>query len=320
VRQLLLFVAFLLSSCIRPYPGGSQELQAALTQAAEPLPTAAAPQASLEPVFQPTRTPSASGQGTPPGPGPAFSGSQLYAVVMVAEDNVLNVRTAPGIDNPILETLPPNSRDLRLTGGRQTADGAEWWELSLTSGSAGWASAAFLTQQVPSEAFCADPRVKARLLAFVEALQKQNGPALMELISPIHGLTVRHNWWNPEVVFSAGQAGELFEDQTSYNWGAGEGSALPIQGSFAAVILPRLQDVFSGPYQQPCNNLEINVASGPTTGQVIWPFEYANLNYIALYRPAAPGDELNWRTWAVGFEIIDGIPYVLALVQYYWEI
>jgi hypothetical protein len=29
---------------------------------------------------------------------------------------------------------------------------------------------------------------------------------------------------------------------------------------------------------------------------------------------------MDWRTWVLGFEYVDGIPYISYLVQYHWEI
>jgi hypothetical protein len=44
------------------------------------------------------------------------------------------------------------------------------------------------------------------------------------------------------------------------------------------------------------------------------------MNYEALYRAAPAGDEMNWRTWVVGFDYVGGVPYIASVVQYAWEI
>jgi hypothetical protein len=53
----------------------------------------------------------------------------------------------------------------------------------------------------------------------------------------------------------------------------------------------------------------------------MWPSEYSNMNYISFHRAAPePGSQLNWRTWALGIEYLDGQPYLALLVQYRGEI
>jgi len=192
-------------------------------------------------------------------------------------------------------------------------------EIVTPTGTTGWVNAHYLTEVVDAAVFCSDPRVTNLINAFVSAVQSQDGAALAQLVSPTHGLTIRHNWWNPEVNLQ-GQSvlADLFTDTTSHDWGVQDGSGLPIQGPFKDEILPLLQDVFNGSYTQHCNDLANG--SGGTAGMVVWPFEYQNINYVALYRAGAPGDELNWRTWAIGVEFVKGQPYIAFLVQYHWEI
>ncbi|MFQ5406965.1 MAG: hypothetical protein ACE5FI_00895 [Anaerolineales bacterium] len=86
------------------------------------------------------------------------------------------------------------------------------------------------------------------------------------------------------------------------------------------MIAPLLRDVLGGEFQRECNTLETGIAVGNTAGLTVLPFEYANFNYVALYRAAAPGDEFNWRTGAVGIEYLRGEPLIVFLVQYEWEI
>jgi hypothetical protein len=155
-----------------------------------------------------------------------------------------------------------------------------------------------------------------------QAITNQDGKMLARLISPIHGLTIWHNWWNPEVTYASPDVvEELFISTVDYDWGTEDGSGSPITGPFKDKILPKLQDVFLSDHSSHCNILDTGISAGGTAGMLTWPSEYTNLNYIALFRSApSADDELNWRTWVVGVEYVDGIPYVVSLVQYYWEI
>jgi len=249
---------------------------------------------------------------------PAFPQYPPVAVVLVPEGETLSVHTAAGEDSPVKYTLPPQAADIQRTGFTQTVDDVLWVEIADPAQGTGWVDAHYLTEYWTSDQFCADQRIDQLLDDFVTAIQTQDGATLAQIVSPTHGLTLRHNWWNPEVHYSPSVIANLFSDATAYDWGVQDGSGYPIQGSFAEVALLQLLDVFNADYTRYCNDLENG--SGGSAGYVIWPFEYGNLNYVALYRAALTGDELNWRTWAVGIEYVFNDPYIAFLVNYQWEI
>jgi hypothetical protein len=244
-----------------------------------------------------------------------------FAVFQVAEGGVLNVRAGAGVTNDVIGTLEANSRDLSSAGSQEEVDGEAWLEINQPEGGTGWVYMGFITEQVSSDQFCADGRVQDLLDQLSAAIQAQDGSALARLVSPLHGLFIRHEWWNPEVHFSDPQVvSNLFSSTVDYDWGKQDGSGEPIVGPFKDIILPELEDVLSAAYSGYCNTLEKDQATGNTAGLVKLPFEYQNLNYVSLYRAAKPDDEMNWRTWAVGIEYVDGKPYLCYLIQYHWEI
>jgi hypothetical protein len=49
------------------------------------------------------------------------------------------------------------------------------------------------------------------------------------------------------------------------------------------------------------------------------PWPYAGIRYYNLYKPGTPGIELDYRTWLIGFEYIDGQPYLHSMVTVVWE-
>ena len=250
-----------------------------------------------------------------PGPIPQMPS---FAVILVAEDDVLNVRSGAGVSHEVIGTLGPQSVGVKRTGKLQQVDGAAWVEVKLEAGGLGWVNARFLTEYVPPDQFCSDAQVEDLIDKFVAAVQTQDGTALADLVSPTHGLTLRHEWWNPEVHYPKAVVPGIFTDTQARDWGVQDGSGRPIRGAFKDVALPWMQDVFSSDFERHCNDIERG--SGGSAGYKLWPFEYGNINYVALYRPAEVGDELNWRTWAVGVEYVRGLPYIAFLVQYHWEI
>jgi hypothetical protein len=308
----LTFGVLLVALACSLLPGLSTEaiptLNAPPTQNVETFPTLTF---TVEPsIVPPTLSPQ-------PDPYPLMNPE--FGVILVSDGDVLNLRSGPGIENGIIDTLDPHATGITMTGKRQKVGKSLWVEVQTSANVTGWVNAHFLTEHIESAEFCHDPRVDVLLNDFASAVNSRDGVALAQLISPTQGLTIRVNWWNPEVSFRRpDQLVNLFDDGTSHDWGIQDGSGRPIQGAFKDEVLPWLDDVLALNFSQHCNDLENG--SGGSAGFVLWPFEYQNLNYMALYRAPQPGDELNWRTWAVGISYHLGQPYIAFLVQYHWEI
>lgn len=245
----------------------------------------------------------------------------LYAVIQLGEMDLLNVRVEPGLSSHVQFTLPPQQRDLKPTGREQLVDDVTWVEVELTEGDSGWVSAEFLTEQVESSVFCQDPQVDALIARLITSVNERDGEALAQMVSPVHGLSLYHNVWNPPITFNQPEGLQrLYTSTDEYDWGIQEGSGLPLKGTFKDLVYPKLQDVLAYSHTAHCNVLEPNVSVGGTSGLVLWPAEFTNLNFVALYRAAPASQELNWRTWVVGIEYVNGIPYLAVLLQFYWEI
>ena len=239
-------------------------------------------------------------------------------VILVSEGDVLNVRSGPGVDNGIIDTLDPHATGIAMTGNRQKVGNSMWVEIETPSGTVGWVNAHFITEIVDGDTFCDDPQVTALIDKFVSAIQTRDGDALSQVVNPTKGLTIRVSWWNPEVSFSAKEMNRIFENPTAYDWGVQDGSGMLILGTFSDEVLPWMDDVFNEDYTHHCNDLENG--SGGSAGFIIWPYEYQNISYIALYRSAPADQELDWRTWAIGITYHKGQPYISFIVQYHWEI
>jgi hypothetical protein len=315
-NSLIFLSLLLLQGCVRPNP---VDMRLTLTVSVpEFLPT---PTGFSTLIGRATPFPGSEqiNAGTPLAPSELSGGSVYYAVILVSEGNFLNVRSGPGIDQPILETLPPSTRDLKLTGDEEIIGEERWVEILRPTGETGWVSGFFLTQQVVKDAFCTYPKVRTLIQKLAAAVQDENPESFADLINPERVLTIRHEWWNPEVNINQAEIAKLQSDSEVRNWGTEAGSGDLIEGSFRKVIWEKMVDVFTGEYSVACNTLEFGQGSGITAGETIWPAEYTNLNYMVAYRPGPKGDELNWRSWALGIEILDGEPYLTYLVQYHWE-
>ncbi len=70
----------------------------------------------------------------------------IVGVVGVRHDDVLNVRSGPGIDFPVVATLGPTRSGITGTGnGWQLPSGAVWWEIDA-GGVVGWANQRYLSR------------------------------------------------------------------------------------------------------------------------------------------------------------------------------
>jgi hypothetical protein len=234
-----------------------------------------------------------------------------YAVVNIAPNDVLNVRSSPGSSQPVVGSIPYNAVSIMRTGPTANADGATWVEVQNPSGGLGWVNSFYLTEYVPQSDFCADSRVTALIDQLKGSVSQSNGDLLAGIVSPVHGMNVSLWAYASPTNFSAAAARNVFTSADSYNWGGGP-SGTPDIGTFSQVIQPRLQEVFNAPNMETyCDNLtNVFPLSNP------WP--YTNINYYNLYKPATT-QQFDYRTWLIGVEYINGQPYLHSLVSIVWE-
>jgi hypothetical protein len=242
-----------------------------------------------------------------PGPGFQFP----HAVFGIPEGETVTVRQVAGVSGGDVGELRFDQRGLTLTGNATSLGSSSWVEVERPTGGTGWVRAVDLTQDIPRDAFCGDARVRTLLEALQTSIADRDAAALQSIVSPRRGLTVRFDWWNPEVTFTTREIADLLGSDTPIDWGTQQAGG-QIRGSFKQVVLPRLDAVATGEVRYGCDETLI----GPALREARWPSEYVNLNYYALFHPAEPtGSEFAWTTWLVGIEYVDNQPYVSHLVQ-----
>lgn len=72
-----------------------------------------------------------------------FRDGDTLAVVGVAHDDVLNVRSGPGVDASIVSTLPPLSDDVVATGSTRELPSSFWTQVE-TAGATGWVNVRYV--------------------------------------------------------------------------------------------------------------------------------------------------------------------------------
>ncbi|WP_420642230.1 SH3 domain-containing protein [Candidatus Leptofilum sp.] len=272
------------------------------------------PTTSTATAVPPTNTP----EPTPIPPTPTAtvtisSGSAgNFAVIYVEPNDVLNVRSGPGVAFGVVGSIPPTATDVQITGSGQVVSGSTWVPVRH-GGLAGWVNSRFLTGNLSDATFCGNTAVLQLLNQLETAVANQDDALLAQLIHPERGLRVRLLWYEAETRLDNLN---LLGDPTSYNWGNAAGSGEPILGTPTQVLLPRLQNDFLGATEIACND----ILHGGTPGFVVLPESYEPLNYYSYYRPGTEEyAELDWGSWVIGVELWQGSYVVSTLIHYQWE-
>lgn len=261
-----------------------------------------------------TLAPSATATPLPTQP-PVIVGSGPYAVVNVAENSVLVVHETPDANSAKVVALKYNDTGLKRTGqSRQVGDDL-WWEITLPDGRKGWVNSAFLTEQVEISAFCADERVKTLLANLKQAYNTADGALYSSLVSPRHGLDLTYMHTGRTANYNTEEAKFVFTSTYVMNWGVHPAAGLDVQGTFHEEVLPKLVEVLNSNYTLTCND----PGPGATNYVMAWPDRYANVRYMALFKPGTPGIDLDWKVWLIGFEYIDGKPALFSMIYFFWE-
>ena len=277
-----------------------------------PAPTPTLPTTTVSPAV----IPPSGVEPTPVPIGPPVAGGLgPYALVLLGEGELLNVRKSPGEGGTVFAQVGPADEPIYTTGEEGLADDQRWVEILRADGLRGWVSARYLTEAVDPAAFCADTRVNDLLARLGQVLSSGDGPGLSALVSPAHGLAVTYFHTGTTLTYTPEQASWLFESTYAADWGTHPASGEQVRGSFHEEVLPKLREVFENEHTLTCND----PARGPNNYPFQWPPAYRSINFYAVFKPSSADAELDWRTWLVGIEYVDGKPYLFSFIHLFWE-
>ncbi len=160
---------------------------------------------------------------------------------------------------------------------------------------------------------CVDPQVAALIDTLKRAMLNNDGALLSSVVSP-NGMTVHyyHTQKNP-ITYSAYQAQFLFETTYQAEWGPAPSSGLGKKGSFHEVVVPDLKKIFNTAYTLQCNEIR----HGNANYQILWPY---HKDFYSIYDAGTQqNSNMDWHTWVVGIEYVNGKPYIYALMQFFYE-
>lgn len=238
-----------------------------------------------------------------------------YTVMLVRPGDVLNIREAAGADQPLAGAFEAGARNIQSTGRTRQVGDATWMEVRRPDGGLGWVNGFYLAEYISPEFFVGDHRIINMIDNQLRpAMLNADGDLFASLVSPRHGVTVAyHNYGGNTKTYFPSQARSVFTSAELVNWGSGARGE-PDIGTFNEIIRPAFVDVFSAVYQlHPNNPMGARMYVEP------WPLAYQNLNYHSLWKPGTPGTELDWREWLIGYEYVNGKPYIVLLIHFVWE-
>lgn len=234
--------------------------------------------------------------------------SRTYAVFNVKPNDVLNVRAEPDPKSAKVYSFGPGVKRVKSTGKQTRIGNTPWIEVNFEGG-AGWVNRQFITEVAPSGG-CNDSELTAAIRQFMRSVDRLDGGALEEMVSPLRGLILRYHSTSTDVRFSQGQVGGLYASSAVKDWGTAPQTQAKVTGSFKDVWLEDMKAAVAGKgSQEKCGKLLM----GPTAGATEWPEDLQGLTIVSFHRPAGAQP---WHTTLAGFEYVDGKPYLAALIGY----
>lgn len=271
-------------------------------------------------LVPPTNTP-APPTATEPAPpiGPSLG---RFAVVRVASNDLLNVRSGPGTAYPIVDTIPYHGLDIEVHAGAREVDGS-WWVPVEREGATGWVNSKYLARQA---GWVSEP-VAARAAQIIMILKAGDLGALADRVHPEKGVRfspytyVRAVPDAPEgedLLFSAAQIPGLAADPTIYHWGRFDGSGEPIDLTFAEYYDRFIYDAkFAAP---DVVGFAETVGKGNTINNIadVYPLAITVEYHFEGIDPQYAG--LDWRSLRLVLEEMDGTWYLVGIVHDEWTI
>lgn len=243
--------------------------------------------------------------------------SQQGRVVLVEEDDNLNVRIGPGVDNAIFGMLAPGTV-VRITGNSTLVGSGSWVEISTPDG-LGWVNERYLAAVVEATAFAEDEAVGE---ALDELTVIMTGLGDLSPAVSWRGLYISHH----DAPVRFGDLENLLTDPTTYKWPS---NAFDVNDpdfadeapsrTFAEAIAASFVSAYDDDDVMLTYNEPVEAGNGRPAAYAI-PFELVGFNYVTVYDVGDNPDfgGLDWTIWYVSFDYEDGDPKVVGLTIDQW--
>jgi len=302
-------------------PVATEAPAATATNAATPVPTEPATNTPAPTATQapPTVTPTTAPRELPTEPpiGPVLG---PFAVVGVASDDVLNVRSGPGVGHGVVGTIPYYGLDVSVHAGGQEVDGS-WWVPVEYQSVAGWVNNAYLARQVGSTS----EAIAARAAQAILALRDRDMRTLANLVHPAEGVRFSPYGYvqagagapgGQDLVFGAADVAGLWSDPAVYMWGSAAGSGEPIELTFGDYYEQYVYDV---DFAQPdVVGFDVTIGLGNTIDNIAEVYPGASMveYHFEGFDPQYAG--FDWRSLRLVFQDSGGSWYLVGIVHDEW--
>lgn len=270
----------------------------------------------------PTSTTAAGEDVTPASVDPEWQRyDEDWLVTGVDQDDTLNVRRGPGVDEPIVHELAPDADDVVLFDAVEWVEGARWGAVAVPGG-AGWVNLAFLRPpgtNPPAVQGTVNPRAETA----ADDIQASLGiPDYQRLASFVdeRGVVVSHDAFvaDDDPVLTAEQILGAGSDDTVILWGTTDGEGAPIEmtigerlGQIARDYALASTDVIG---------FDTRVGTGNTIDNIGERFPGASVVEYHFDGTSLYGD-FDWSSVRFVFDTsVEGRPTLLAIVQDTWTI
>lgn len=271
-----------------------------------PLPTSTSlpPTETPPPTATPTTHPATQDQQEP----------AIYAVVGVASDDVLNVRSEPGVENDVVGELPYNAIGVELLGEEVLIDESPWGEIQYEDIS-GWVNLRFLAVQ-----YGEPDKSAATAHAILTALNDEDWETLATFVHPDKGVRFSPYTYvrDEHIVLSSAEVASLNTNQSIYNWGRFDGTGDPIDLTFADYYA---RFIFNTNFYRP-HTIGFNQFIGwSNTINNILDF-YPDADFVEYHFPGfnPDYDGMDWASLRLVMEEVDGEWKLVGVVHSEWTI
>ncbi len=245
---------------------------------------------------------------------PGTAGAR-YAVVNVAPDDGLNIRTGPGVSSPQINRIPYYAVGVQIRGtGEQV--GSSFWVPIQYEQTRGWVNSNYLALQVGS----IDGAVSARAAEIIWALRHRDLATLSRYAHPDQGVRLSPYAYvsDTDIVLSAADIGDLSKEQGIHNWGHFDGSGDPINLKFDAYFARFIYDAdFARPHKVGYNKV---IGSGNTINNLseFFPGSVFVEYHFDGFEHKLGG--MDWRSLRLVLAEKGGDWYLLGVVHDEWTI
>ncbi len=243
---------------------------------------------------------------------PGEASDVTYAVVGVAADDVLNMRSGPGVENDIVGTIGPDGQVIRILPAEIDPTQPDWVK-AVYGVNEGWVNATFLAEQ---KGFI-DRVIDVKADTVMQALRDRDMTPVALETHPEKGLLISADGFIDETdpQFIADFVAGLMADTTVYSWGFGFGDGEEIRYTFADYLS---EIAYTEDLAQPdLIGFRERVSSGNTidNSQQVFP-DGVVIEYY--YAGTEEYGYLDWRSIRLVFEPFENDWKLVAIVADAW--